>query len=386
MSSLQKIVHESVIAVGGYWRPASATIRLLEELAELAEAVHDESKDLSSITEELADVFFISTCIANQFGVELPDREITPGDDAASLEAKMLRLVQICGRLARVINYYDGPKNIKKSESITPIGDIVAQIHSALRGLASQLRVDLDSAVRAKAAKSKVRDSGRFSRSFDPSTADSLVDFRTITEKSDCSFAKQAKVWGAPTWNVNKTLYHNVDQIIPFLISFTKATRHESLDGFVIAPSLPYQNATIGRLSRSFNGLLKAINRVDPERSPCLDGNIAHPGWQFEFNGCRLFVSVFSPLYPVGHPRAAHKDFVLFQPEESFDEHRVGSAYSESDMIRAAVRRRFQERGLWYPEEMIDSRIEGHIYLLPLREGDAPVEWWMRGTDQLSLF
>ncbi|MEU0529279.1 MazG nucleotide pyrophosphohydrolase domain-containing protein [Amycolatopsis tolypomycina] len=385
-SSLQEIVHDSVIAVGGYWRPASATIRLLEELAELAEAIHDESKDLASITEELADVFFISTCLANQFGVALPDRHVVSGEDAASLESKMLLLVQICGRLARVINYYDGPKNLKKSESLTPIGDIVAQIHAVLRSVARQLRVDLDLAVRSKAAKSRVRDSGRFPMSFDPSTADSLTEFRSVTEASDCSFARQAKIWGAPTWNVTKSLHHNVDQVIPFLISFTKATRHESLDGFVIAPSLPYQNTSISKLSRSFEGLLKAINRGDPARSPCLDGNIAKAGWQFEFNGRRLFVSVFSPLYPGGHPRAAHRDFVLFQPEESFDEHRVGSAYSESEVIRTAVRRKFQERGLWYPEEVIDSRIEGHIYLLPLRKGDPPVEWWLRGTDQLVLF
>ncbi len=55
----------ALAAVGGYWRPSAGAIRLLEELGEVAEAIA--SGEVDALADELADVWIISTAVADQY-------------------------------------------------------------------------------------------------------------------------------------------------------------------------------------------------------------------------------------------------------------------------------------------------------------------------------
>jgi NTP pyrophosphatase (non-canonical NTP hydrolase) len=61
----QKLVEDVVRRVGGYWPVLAGVARLQEELGEVAAELEVNQPD--GLAEEMADVFFISTCLANQY-------------------------------------------------------------------------------------------------------------------------------------------------------------------------------------------------------------------------------------------------------------------------------------------------------------------------------
>ena len=79
LSTLQRQVDEWVVGNGGYWDPMSLLARLAEEVGELAReynhafgAKHKKDSDpRRGIEEELGDLLFILTCMANERGVDL---------------------------------------------------------------------------------------------------------------------------------------------------------------------------------------------------------------------------------------------------------------------------------------------------------------------------
>jgi len=73
---LQSEVDELVKALGGYWKPFEMLAALVEETGELADAMlavegvkGRGSKE--ALVEEIGDVLFALTCIANHYGVDL---------------------------------------------------------------------------------------------------------------------------------------------------------------------------------------------------------------------------------------------------------------------------------------------------------------------------
>jgi NTP pyrophosphatase (non-canonical NTP hydrolase) len=72
MKEIQQKIDQMIIHLGGYWRPLSGLARLLEEVGEVGGALYDE--DEAALVEELLDVFVISTCLANQYAIELEDQ------------------------------------------------------------------------------------------------------------------------------------------------------------------------------------------------------------------------------------------------------------------------------------------------------------------------
>jgi NTP pyrophosphatase (non-canonical NTP hydrolase) len=350
--------------VGGYWRPTAGVARLLEELGELSEQLRSTSTDdeRQYLAEELADVWIISTCIANQFNVDLAPETLVMHDPTN--ERAFEDAVSHAGRIARIVNYYDGPKKPRSMESWMPLRPAIIALHHSLYRIADKCLVSLDAAIDSKIARTPARDAGRFTTTYDPSTAGTLLEFAVVRRRTPCPYAKEARLWGAPVWDEKRSLFRNVDSIFPFFLSFTKAARLESLDGFVVA-----------------------LGNVDPEPSPMHLTTIGDKGWQFAFNGLRLFISVFSPLYPRNHPRWSPKvTFITFQPEQSFDFHQIGSTFPESAANKKLIRDSFTHSGFWYPADVIDERIEAAIYLLPRFSDDRDVLWWQEPDHQLKLF
>ena len=126
---------------------------------------------------------------------------------------------------------------------------------------------------------------------------------------------------------------------------------------------------------------LITLNKVDPGRSDCMDRDPSSQGWQFEFDGVGLFVSLFAPCYPELHPKYSYnvdKVFIFFQPEVSFDFCGINQGNQNA---KEHVRELFQNSGRPYNGQMIDRRIEGFLYMTPLGLTDPPV----RGGIDLSL-
>jgi len=374
----QEHVHEAIQAVGGYWRPISGVARLLEELGELGEQLEIGASEanFAHLTGELADVWIISTCIANQYNIQL-DVDLPSAVITGKSSADFFALVSAAGNIARIVNYYDGPKTPRDLDKLPTLGPAIAALHVTLYRLAARYGVDLEKAIEEKVAAITKIDIGRFQKSYDPSTAESLVRFKEVQTSTACPFAREARMWGGPRWEARRSLSGNVESIIPYLISFTKVAARERLDGFVLAIDDPRLTTDMCALSQWFRRFLKAISARDKRPNSCFAGDIERPGWQFSFNDLRLFISVFSPLYSKQHSRhASSATFVVLQPKNSFDRYAIGSLFPKSNTTKKEVRRRFREAGVSYLEDVIDSGIEAAVCLMPRWHGDICAAWW----------
>ena len=320
-AGLQAKVHAMIQAIGGYWRPVNAVARLLEELGELGEQLVANG-DREKLSGEFADVWIISTCLANQFALILADdraEAAEPHRDGAA--GGFACLVEEAGRIARVVNYYDGPKNPRSLDGFPTLTAAIESFQRALRMLAVSHRVDLEAAVESKVTDATERDRGRFAVSYDPSTADSLCAFKEVVPSAQSPSSPTARrLWGAPTWDGRLTVEHNVDLMIPFLTCFAKAAGRENLDGFVIRLPDGPETADLPALSRHLSRVLTCLAARGPRPNGSFPADVRTPGWQFSFRGTRLRISVFSPLYPAPYPRhCEHGTFVLLQPAASPD-------------------------------------------------------------------
>jgi NTP pyrophosphatase (non-canonical NTP hydrolase) len=328
-ANLQARVHAMVQNIGGYWRPVNAVARLLEELAELGQELTPAGDGgREELAGEFADLWIITTCLANQFNIVLADAtDGTNSTNGAASERPadeeatgFVRLVEDAGRIARVVNYYDGPKNPRSLDGFPTLTAAINTFQRTLRTLAVSRGVGLDAAVDSKITAAGERDRGRFSLSYDPSTADSLRVFRSVLERSRRrpSGDRETRLWGAPTWDGHLTVEHNVDQIIPFLTCFAKAAERENLDGFVIRLPDGPETADLPALSRHLSRVLTCLAARGPRPNGSFPAEVSGPGWQFSFRGTRLLISVFSPLYPAPHGHhAQHGTFVLLEPVTS---------------------------------------------------------------------
>jgi hypothetical protein len=337
--NLQARVHAMIQNIGGYWRPVNAVARLLEELAELGQELTTVGANGSreELSGEFADLWIISACLANQFNVVLADGTggtggAGPGtggtggtgnpSPAAERPADgeaggFVRLVEDAGRIARVVNYYDGPKNPRSLVGFPTLTAAIKTFHRTLRTLAVSSGVDLDAAVDSKVTVAGERDRGRFALSYDPSTAASLRAFRALPDRARRrpSGDPKTRLWGAPTWDVHLTVEHNVDQIIPFLTCFAKAAGRENLDGFVIRLHDGPETDDLPALSRHLSRVLTCLAARGPRPNGSFPAEARTPGWQFSFRGTRLLISLFSPLYPAPHMHHSRQGtFVLLEP------------------------------------------------------------------------
>jgi len=379
-------VHELVEGVGGYWRPIAGVTRVMEELGELSEETESAGAegDTAGIANELADLWIISTAVANLFNIEVEPFASRPGHQP---RRELGRLVQHAGRMARIVNYYDGPKTPRSFEGWATLASVIRDFQAEVYLLAHAYELSLDQAIDRKISRTVHLDRGRFSTGFNPSTSKTLEHFEQVRADSRCPFASTARLWGGPQWNTGKPIGYNVDTQMPYLITFAKAAVPEGLDGFVIELGSPAR-PTFQRLVKQFGQLLRLLAARDSRPNPSFQHPVEVPGWQFSLYGMPMFVSVFSALYPAHHPRHAPRGtFVLLQPEESFDTHGIGGGRPRTEALKQQVRQRFAAAGQDYATEMIGRRLEACIYLLPQRLTDEPVRWWENDqpTGQLTL-
>jgi len=293
--------------VGGYWRPLAAVARLLEELGELAETLASHGDDGQELASELADLWIITTAVADQFLGEVDEpgshraspRDSHDRDDRASATPSdpLRELVTAAGQIARIVNYYDGPKTPRSLEGWPSLSDAVAEFHRRLATAAHAHGVDLGAAVADKLGAIPVRDSDRFAQAeHDPSTAACLEQFRLIQTTEWGAHVERARLWGAPAWST-QPLASNVAAIAPTLTSFTRAATRERLDGYVVrGPAL----GSMQSLDEWARDVLSELASHDPRPGKGVRGRVADPAAEgtFAFNGVRLSVAVLSDEHP----------------------------------------------------------------------------------------
>ncbi|WP_224279796.1 YqcI/YcgG family protein [Nocardioides lacusdianchii] len=379
----QQYVANTINRLGGYWPPAAAVMRLLEEFGEASLAL----EGVGDLGEELADIKIISTCLANQFKIGLRQPS-TLRAVAAGRAPSLGQLVQNAGRIARIVNYYDGPKAPRPTQQLEHLGSPILDLHRGLQLLAEEHGLDLAVEVARKLEHTLARDGQRFSVTFDPATSDVLAAFAPTIESTACTFARAAKLWGGPRWNADRNVGYNCEITVPYLTRFARAAIAEGLDGFIISPVVRRKPHTVAEVGDVLRETLQSLSTLDPDGNGAPSRVFATPGWQFTYAGQRLFVTVFSDVYSPDHVRHSPRGtYFMLQPEESFSHHGIGGSHKDSDKIKTKVRENFASRGMSYPHDLIASRIEAHLYLLP-ETGEEPVVWWdpTRDPDQSTLW
>lgn len=403
VTQIQTEVQRAILSVGGYFGPLTAVARLLEELGEFAGALRRRGIDSNVEVEgvdgdlalELADIFIISTCIANQYcsdlkssyqklglSVELSAHNLPKQAAASSCVALgavvFLQLVEGCSTLARIISHHEGEKLPKPGELHPTIEETVATIHAGVVALAGVFEVDLSEAVLCTLEKMGRRDRGRFPRKYDPTTTAVIERFENIKHGTQCIFAKKAKVWGAPEWDVDSTVRDNIGRVIPSLLRFLRVCRPENLDGFVIeVPSLRVKDGVDG-VAIAVRTVLSELVRQDPTEPSCLQ-DVSCPDWQFTFSGERLFAISFAPSYPSTSARHAFGlpgVYVFLQPEHSFDHWMAELPPEGKQRMKERIRTAFELAGRGYRGSIIEHGTEAERYVKPLEAVDAPVHWW----------
>lgn len=251
-SEEQRLVRETMLAAGGYWRPLAAVARLLEELGELSELVFSGTETPDGLGAELADLWIITTALADQFLAEVEE----PGHGPESA-VDLGTLLAAAGPVARVVNHYDGPKVPRPGEPMPTLQGSIAGFHMALAAFAATHRIDLAAAVREKIEHIHARgDIERFGREgFDPSTAPVLGAPRPAE--------LPPRLWGAPEPRERPTTTERRAALAREpLTMFAKAAAAERLEGFVIGG--PPLNAQAGRAA--WLGALVAA--LDPHGAP----------------------------------------------------------------------------------------------------------------------
>lgn len=332
--STQRLVRATMARVGGYWRPLAAVARLLEELGELAELLASPSLDREELASELADVWIITTALADQFlgavaepgSLEDPDPRLAGargGDESTSSgrpEDQLGALVACAGQIARIVNYYDGPKTPRSLEGWPSLSDAVGDLHRALGRVAHAHGVELGAAVADKLRAISVRDRRRFARAeHDPSTAVCLEPFRAAATKAWGARIGEERLWGAPAWSA-QSIAANVAAIVPTLSAFTRAATRERLDGYVVTGRALDSQQTADEWAQA---VLSELAAQDPRREPQGTTPTGDPVAQappdtgtpltLTFNGETLSASVL----PAPHPH------ILLQLGDAEREHRA---------------------------------------------------------------
>ncbi|HXD54049.1 MAG TPA: hypothetical protein VN618_04785 [Solirubrobacteraceae bacterium] len=229
----QRLVRETMLAAGGYWRPLAAVARLLEELGEISELLASDSP-AAELAGELADVWIITAALADQFLADVAE----PGAGESTPAGGPGALVQAAGPIARVVNHYDGPKVPRAGAELPSLAEAVASFHAVLGGLATEHGIELRSAVREKVDRIHARgDIERFGRDgFDPSTAPLLGALAEAVETG----VLPSRLWAGPDLGAAAASAEARGEAArETLTMFAKAARAERLQGYLVAGPEP---------------------------------------------------------------------------------------------------------------------------------------------------
>ncbi|RMZ94340.1 Poly [ADP-ribose] polymerase 4 [Brachionus plicatilis] len=219
----------------------------------------------------------------------------------------------------------------------------------------------------------------------DYSFSESLNYFNELKIQSDCSFARDANIWGAPLWNSKLTIQQNIDLVVfPSFLLFTNLCLPLKLDGFLIHLPGSQFGHDLEQFCKQFCEILCSLANLDPLNKNCMTQEIESSKWVFEFNEITFFITTFLPLYPPNHSRytfGVNECFILFQPEISFAFHNLPqdtsvTNWTEPKTIRDKIRIKFKESNRDYVIRDTIRYPMCYEMIKPLLNSEEIVNWW----------
>lgn len=270
----QRNIDEHIQKLGGYWRSISALARLQEEIGELAELIIEEKSNLDELKEETADIYIISTCLANQYINNLEEvymkiaiptntKELQELSSGLSITDLFFYIQIQAGKIARIINHYAGDKIKKTTEKNRNLGSEIAYLHKYLILFANNFKFNLFHSIDRVLKKSAQRDKNRFSLMHDPTTTLSLKRYKELINQLTGKITEQ-KLWGSYECNSNRSMKNNIEKNVPSFIHFCKCAQIEGIDGYVFEISAS-DNTNIEVLNNLLDVL--SIHKLEVERS-----------------------------------------------------------------------------------------------------------------------
>jgi hypothetical protein len=200
-----------------------------------------------------------------------------------------------------------------------------------------------------------------------------------------CPFARTARVRVSPAWDPSLSPSHNLRLIADHLRTFCEEYPGLRLHGFAMELQTRSGDAMSPEAcTQAFAWVISALRHLDGQGDDLSKSAVEQPEWQFSFAGRRLFMNLFAPAYGPSHSKhlpPGDRVVVFAQPEESFDYCGVNPSRRH---VKEAIRRRFADAGRPYPGELIDTRVEAHLYVFPCEPGGNPVRWWEYPADYYS--
>jgi hypothetical protein len=371
---VQGKVNEVILSVGGYFPVLAGVARLVEEIGELSELLREEP-DVDELASELADVFIISACIANQYCLTLTTYKSPVKVESQlpiSPQSSIITMIEAAGLVSRAANYYEGFKPLKRNEVAQSVQLPLNTIVSELSRLAIVSRLDLITIVEEKITKIASRDQDRFEAKFDPSTAEALVSFDAVVRNTLCPFARAARMWGTLDYSQANTTAENAIRLTNDLAKFARVARVESLDALVVR--VPSSVAsTADEFGLFFGSLLRQVS-ISGGSEPNLFERVETEEWRLKLCDEEFFIATFLPYYDEVHARfseSADWCFIVFQPLHSFNRKDSLSKLNRRKTV-ARIRSAFLAAGRGYAHEWLEAA----RFIKPVSISGSIIDWW----------
>lgn len=208
--------------------------------------------------------------------------------------------------------------------------------------------------------------------------------FLPLVAGTACPYARHANIAYAPEWDERLTVIENTARFLPALHRFTEHCRQHRMDMYVVEVRGSRCVEDIKLLVCLLNALLHTIRRLDSTTDEPLTQGIETMSWDFIYNGVRFFVPTFAPFYKPNHPRYSYQPgsvFILFQPDTSFDRHKITSKNPKRGDITRRIKEGFEARGFSYDVSLVAGSPKALRYIKPINFGQEPIRWWRGEVD-----
>jgi hypothetical protein len=219
----------------------------------------------------------------------------------------------------------------------------------------------------------------------------------------NCPFAKRAVVWENEfEWDEKASINENVDNFVeadlkPFIEKNGQLKSADDLpiDGIVLEAPGKIFGKDVNHFAEFFR---RVMVRISPESvrqlqhlQPDENGIFWDDGWQFSYDGERLFIITLAPYYPETNSRNNYQNesvMIFFQPEWSFRK-KLGMRKEIRDKAKSQVRKKFKDKNQDYQCNIMlrtpDSKAhEAPRYVKPTNKDDEAIRWWIQ-NDKVNL-
>src|SRR3954451_15096581 len=136
--------------------------------------------------------------------------------------------------------------------------------------------------------------------------------FQKIVGQTYCPYAKAAKIWYGPLWDMGATYFKNIESHVIGLRQFVQVAKAQCYHGFVSEIVIGPEARDFGAVKRAFRQYLYSLASTDSSCRRCMEEVCSDKYWQFEYADVRMFLNVFAPCYEVLHSKRAEVDDRFF--------------------------------------------------------------------------